>query len=446
MTETNRPGDPPPRAAPLIRPSDIGGVQHAVDGALGQADQALRTYDSYLSRIGNSTDLIHQVLTPQIVGRGFEVGAMREHAHPVNPEAMHVLRDGRLIVADPRRAGSTEEGGETPHAAHGRPMHAGEIAGRLATAVQGARAGLVSTQELSLFEKIFLAHFEGGLPVTAKMLEKGEFKFLPKTEKGWAEFFQKFAAFALTKTAKAGDVQALVFRGLIGPDGTLTKEGRALLAQSKGILVSDLKFENGKTDKFARLGIANEQMLQTLSNMAPGETMSPAVFAELLKVMGGGELSYLSLSHKVVNPDMAKTNPSAVTEAYQSPEKMKDAAIREGVRNVTPGIALSARTEQLMAQKLDIDLRPGLDRRAGETIKAAASPLAGLFADKKKKRSGLWGSGADDDGSPVFVPWYRHVFTPQKFKGKPRWWVPFTYFIAGSVALLATYYIFRFWM
>lgn len=39
----------------------------------------------------------------------------------------------------------------------------------------------------------------------------------------------------------------------------------------------------------------------------------------------------------------------------------------------------------------------------------------------------------------------RDALNPQKFKNRPRWWVPFTYALAGSAALLAAYYAFRFW-
>lgn len=432
--------------------------------------------DAYRPLIRNPVELIRSVMTPQIVGRGFEVGAMRSGAHcATHPsretarEAVRILRDGRLILAETRR-GSAEEGCHT-EGAEGRPQperagprQAGraneakstEGTARLETPSQAA-VSAEEAPELSPFEKIFLAHFEGGIPVASETLGKGEFRFLAKTEKGWAEFFQKFAAFALLKSAKAGDVQSIVFRGLIKPDGTLTKEAKALLAQSPMVLVSDLKFMDGKTDKFARLAVASaaggDPLLQILSKMAPGEVVSPEVFAELLQAMGGGEeFSYLALSHKIVNPDMARADPSAATQAYQSPEQMRETAMREGHREATPGIALSAKTERMVAERLDIDLKArteiGLDRRTG-VIAGLPGEQTGLFG-KKKKRSGLWEestkSGDEGGDSSVFVPWYQHVFRPQKFKGKPRWWVPFTYALVGSAALLAAYYAFRFWM
>lgn len=432
-----------------------------VDGASRRMDQTLARVDAYRPLIRNPVELIRSVMTPQIVGRGFEVGAMREGSQAAarpsretTREAARILREGRLILADTRRSTATEEGrnaapAERPDQGR-RPAKAGEArpsegAGQVATPSSSASSGGGEVPEISLFEKIFLAHFEGGIPVASDKLGKGEFRFLAKTEKGWTEFFQKFAAFALLKTAKAGDVQSLVFRGLLKPDGTLTKEAKALLAQSPMVLVSDLKLRDGKTDKFARLAVAssssNDPLLQILSKMAPGEVVSPEVFAELLQAMGGGEeFSYLALSHKIVNPDMARADPSAATQAYQSPEQMRETAMREGHREATQGIALSAKTERMVAERLDIDLKArneiGLDRRAG-VIGGLPAEQSGWLG-KKKKRSGL--------DSSVFVPWYQHVFRPQKFKGKPRWWVPFTYVLAGTVGVLAAYYAFRFWM
>ncbi len=382
-----------------------------------------------------------------LLGRHFEVGGLRDQGTRGEGQEAMILRDGRLILANPRGAGEAGEEQGTERAARPGELHrVHETSG----AVLHGTGKAETHSELSLFEKVFLAHFEGGLPVTPEMLQEGHFKFLPKTEQSWADFFKAFAAFTLLKGVKAGDIQALVFRGLMTPEGKLTPEAKALLTQAKGVLVSDLKLEGGQTDKFARLAIMSEPMMKELSKLSPGDVITQSVFADLVKQMGGDDLQYLSLSHKVVNPDMAKAFPSAATEAYQSPEKMRETALREGMRDATPGIALSAKTEQMIAKHLDIDLKPGrveigMDRRGGEMVKGAGSASAGLLGDKKKRRGGS-GAGNDDSDSPVFVPWYQHVFPRKTFKGKPRWWVPLIYFVTTSAIVFSLIYIFRYWM
>jgi hypothetical protein len=73
----------------------------------------------------------------------------------------------------------------------------------------------------------------------------------------------------------------------------------------------------------------------------PGDVLGKEMLAQIAEKLGGEEFSYLSLSHKVVNPEMGSTTKNPLAEAYKSPEQMKEAAIREGTREVSQGIALS---------------------------------------------------------------------------------------------------------
>jgi hypothetical protein len=302
----------------------------------------------------------------------------------------------------------------------GKPVgtpHAGASPPEAAAAAKVAEA-------LTLFEKIFLARFEGGLPLGEK-LDPGQFKFLPKTDEEWAAFFQKFLPFALQKTVNVADLEALIFRGLL-----------------KNIMISDLKFLDGKTDKFARLEIHGTEILKRLASMMPGELLARALVAEW---MGGPEFAYLALSHKVVNPEAMEKGASPIAEAYQSPGEMKEAAIREGAREATRGIALDARTEQLIVERLDLKSVRGetaLDSRSGKVEKGDEG-LGGLFF--KKRRRGLFGGWeAGGEAGPAFVPWYQLIFRPKKYKGKPRWWVPLIYFVTVSALGLSAFYVFKF--
>jgi hypothetical protein len=348
------------------------------------------------------------------------------------------------MIVVPSRAGAEESS---------RPGSS-EAASRPNAAALRSALGSLTREELSLFERIFMAHFEGGIPIGDK-LEKGQFKFLPKTEKAWAEFFQKFLPFTLERKVNIGDVEILVFRGLVKGEQAEQARGQAGQKTPALFLVSDMKFIDGKTDKFARLQIQGQDLAQQMGEHQAGDLLGKATLAQIVERLtgepGGKELSYLSLSHRIVNPEMVDKSKNPIAEAYRTPEQMKDMAIREGTRDVSQGIALSARTEQLIAEKLDINLKQGRDLGAieGRTREVPGAPggveLGGLFMGKKKRR-GMLGEGDESGGSSAYVPWWLAVTRPKKFKGKPRWWVPFLYFLVASGAALAAVYVFRYWM
>ena len=328
-----------------------------------------------------------------------------------------VIREGKMVTAPPKEAEAAAKVREAV-------LKAGK-AGAKGEAPEAKKEGL------TLLEKIFLAHFEEGAPL-GEILAQGKFKFLPKPEKSWKEFFQRFLPFTLEKKANVSDLEAIIYRGLL-----------------QNTLISDLKFLSGKTDKFTRLQIQGSQILQKLASLMPGDVVAQALIAELAELIGGPEFAYLALSHKVVNPEMVDKGQSPIAEAYQSPEQMKQAAIKEGVREASQGIALDARTEQLIAERLDLDLKAVRGDTTIDASKKEAVPggvgekLGGLLF--KKRRKGLFGGWeTGGDAGPVFVPWYQLIFRPKKYKGKPRWWVPLIYFVTASSLALAAFYVFKF--
>ncbi len=358
--------------------------------------------------------------------KSFEIGAMREGRDPRFLDGLkdRIIRDGRMIevpMRPPKGGVAASEGTQATT--------------DLKNILQAAVGGVVG-EEISLFEKIFLAHFEGGAPVEASLEAGQSAKFLPKTQKGWMEFFQKFMAFTLLKTGDVREIRSLIIRGLMTPSGELTAEGRALLEGAPMILISDLVFADGTTDKFARLKLQSAEMAELFSKMSPGDALSGEALEALTAALGADALEYLGLSHKIVDKDAAK---SPATEAYQSPFEAKDQAIRDGVREVKLGIALSAKTEQIIAERLDINLRPGV-APVTRSEPGGEMGLSGLLFPKKRRRGWF---GDDGLSSDAHVPWYAQFFKAKQFPDKPRWWVPFLYFGIGSAIALAVFSLVR---
>ncbi|HSA59742.1 MAG TPA: hypothetical protein VLJ37_08670 [bacterium] len=445
-----------PPTTPRI-PESVGNALHNADRAMGEALHVAEPYvdlaralplsprpsDAYEARRSPTDQLADMrrfiIFRP---GRAHEVAAMGDRtepgARPASDDVMRVIRDGRMIAVPSR---GTEE---AARAGTAHPAQAAQNAAQLREMLSS-----LTKEELSVFERIFMAHFEGGIPVGEK-LAAGQFKFLSKSEKAWVEFFQKFLPFTLEKKVKTGDVEMLVFRGLFED---MHKEQAAKGEKAPVLfLVSDMKFLDGKTDKFARLQIAGQDLLKTMSEQQPGNVLGKEMLAQIAEKLGGEEFSYLSLSHRIVNPDMVDKTKNPIAEAYRTPEQMKGQAIREGTRDVSQGIALSARTEQLIAEKLDINLKAqargdlgAVERRGGEAQGMPGVDLGGLFLGKKKRK----GMGTDYDeagGQSPYVPWWLAPMQPKKFKGKARWWVPFLYFLGASAVGLALVYAFRYWI
>jgi hypothetical protein len=115
-------------------------------------------------------------------------------------------------------------------------------------------------------------------------------------EKGdWPGFFSRMLGLGSSEkpTKKTLDeILGFIYRGLFKKKD-----------EQGGTLVSDIKYKNPglqKEDKFARIGI-NEELLEALKNLKPGETISK----ELLEKHLGEEISFLQLLHVIQKSDPA---------------------------------------------------------------------------------------------------------------------------------------------
>ncbi len=108
-------------------------------------------------------------------------------------------------------------------------------------------------------------------------------------KKDWEAFFANLGKTGnqekkINKTLE--EVLSLLFRGLFQKKGG---------GQEK-YLVGDLSYQQGnktKTEKFARIPIQSEEMLQLLSSLQPGQALDP----QMLRRLGNKELSYLIMAH-----------------------------------------------------------------------------------------------------------------------------------------------------
>ncbi|MBI4373471.1 MAG: hypothetical protein HY542_01205 [Deltaproteobacteria bacterium] len=398
---------------------------------------------------------------------------------------------GRILALIEARIKAFESAPNEPSTAQQRPSEKGGIVSlqerqglsiKKGEEFQEARAvlqkGLLSPSEAAssskmppvvekafvAFLKVFYSWFAKGEGETKKQdasLPPDQARYAKKEEKAWADLLKKTVPFTLSRKTDWKGIEAAVFRGVVRNPPEVASRNAAQTATREGaqkeVVVSDLIFANGKMEKFARIPIAAlanpavaARVLAHLESMLPGEKISKALLMEWFGA--GGELSFLALSHKVVRPELAKAFKSALTESAEG--RSEEAAMAYG-REASQGIALSARTEEMVARQLDINLRPTNVSGVGEGDNQNSSGVAGgtgpaelshktLFGLRKGRRRG----GASDEGEiliPGFVPWYELVFKPYNWKGKKvRWWVPLLYLVAASTVGLGSVYVFKF--
>ncbi|QQR79986.1 MAG: hypothetical protein IPJ69_11675 [Deltaproteobacteria bacterium] len=288
----------------------------------------------------------------------------------------------------------------------------------------------ISKQELSAFEKVFLAHFESGAAIGEK-LPPGIQKFLKKGTQEWVGFFNHLAPFAMKKSVKAGDIQSVIFRGVLEE----VVDGKKQI-----FLISDvtLPAQPGRlqktVEKFVRIALPEQQdillqLLNELSQKNSGDAL-PTEFTNLLAKLGSeGLFSYEALSHRIMDASAVTNENKFLAETYQSPDQVRLSSMREGTRQSTQGIALDARTEALMvSQHL-----PGSLSMSPKTL----GPM-------KKK------NGGDEERfleNPLIqIPPYLLNLPKSRlpsFKGKPKWYIAFIYSIVSTLVLIGVSYILR---
>ncbi|MBI4197111.1 MAG: hypothetical protein HY539_04740 [Deltaproteobacteria bacterium] len=315
---------------------------------------------------------------------------------------------------------------------------------------------------LTTFEKLFIGRYgeeEGKRQPWSGQgsLSKGQFHFAKKTVSEWVSLITKWFPFTLETKGKTGELDRAVFRGVVekAPMPPPKGESASSTKRETAMLISDLRFLSGKTEKFARIPLSSSaqvrQILAQLEALRPGQLLDKP---QLLQLLGSADFPYLVLSRKIIRPELAQVEPqNPLVESARAHEGGGIAYSREA----TKGLAFSAKTEEMIASQLDLNIRPtSALQQKGESSGIAATlttPVGGplgstedqkrLFGFLKKRRRREAGEGeALYEGG--FVPWYQLVWSPKKWKGKPRWWIPLLYLITISVIVFSIVYLVRF--
>lgn len=211
------------------------------------------------------------------------------------------------------------------------------------------------SRELSSFEKIFLEFFMG-LRQLGRLLKKGQKKFCKKKKDEWRDFFERLFPYTKERSVASTEIRELIFRGLSEDDPRLVSQA----ATATGVvLVADVIFESGRTDKFARLPLSVNGTIALLQQMQPGEKI---VRDQLLQWFGSGAVEYLSLYYKQVRPPLPAHVGSELTQGLL---RQADAAARACEAMMRGPMGISSRAATLAAEGVRRDTQDSESERAG---------------------------------------------------------------------------------
>jgi len=249
-------------------------------------------------------------------------------------------------------------------------------------------------QLLTAFEKALVERFEKGTALE-RALDRQEASFLKKTLKEWQQFFAAFTKRTVKRTADSKELQQVIFRDWV--------QGK------KQTLVSDLLFQSGHLEKFARLVLeGNAVALAKWASFSPGARVDPKSLAEMF---GEKEIRYLAIRE---GEGVRYTTSSQPTKGM-----FLESAHAEEKAAVALGLPLS---DQLRAKTRV--LREGNKKRRG----------AGAGADLLEEEVG-------NETPQVFVP---GLFGERAQKaGAKRWFVPVVVGVLMTVLAIAVWGLFR---
>lgn len=272
-----------------------------------------------------------------------------------------------------------QRGKLVPAKEKGYTNYLGEVSTKPATPEQKAAQERV-LEFFSRFEKTLLKRFEQGADIEQPLLN-GRFQFLRKTLKQWQDFFARFVQRTVKRKVAAGEIQEMIFRGLVQ-------------RQTKVTVISDFSLTNGQFEKYTRHRLTPEaqNFLAMLTGLQPGQRLSK----EELRRFLSGDLEYLAIRAAEEEAAFAK-----------APLKGK--------------FLTTAQAEERVAHDLGLQL--------GAQLKEKEKVLRGLGGRKR----GFPGGGEFDEEGPQFIPWWQ--YGPFKKHRTPLRWFLFACLV-GVVGLI----------
>lgn len=231
--------------------------------------------------------------------RLMEDGSLQESSHehegsPLTPEARaemnRVLKQKGIHSRLSGEKGEMGEMGELEAEGKGELERSENLAQDRSLNARGELRAL--SREDSRFAHLLREVLEEGREVGQELGEGEDAQFASK--KDWGAFFGRMLGMgsAEKKSKKTFDqMMGFIFRGIYKKQG-----------EAGGTLVSDIKYQlSGKTkeDRFAQIGIGNEELLTLLQNFKPGQAISK----DLLKQFLGEEITFTQLIHVINRSD-----------------------------------------------------------------------------------------------------------------------------------------------
>lgn len=112
--------------------------------------------------------------------------------------------------------------------------------------------------------------------------------FLQKSAVQWKDFFKKFLHRTVRKQTSMENLSGMTLRGVVKIKGE----------RSGALLIGDLKFSNGVTDKFARFQLASADSLMKFAELGPGSQLNQQ---DLMQSTDDGMLQYFAIDPPDIN-------------------------------------------------------------------------------------------------------------------------------------------------
>ncbi|MFO1518164.1 MAG: hypothetical protein U1F57_00645 [bacterium] len=265
-------------------------------------------------------------------GTLWEANPEEHHGSPLSPEARsEITKLLRQKGVHARLSGDKEALVDEKHLEHSSAAQAKQAKDHSHSA-RGEFRTLF--RDDSSFAHLLREVLEEGREVGEFLGEGEDAHFASKSD--WGGFFSRMMGMGSSeKSSKSSfdEIMGFIFRGLFKKKG-----------QAGETLVSDIKYKGEglkKEEKFAQIGVDNEELLEFLKNLKPGQPISK----ELLQSYFGEDITFIQLLHVIQKADPVlasellrnvQFDPSANVDPYSQARLEHHIFSRSRPRPTTP--------------------------------------------------------------------------------------------------------------